>query len=83
MTVKMPVALASSVPRGLVQPLIQNMLNFKLKHEDPLLHIGQKKCMVGAVEVSGRAGSLFAGLVVGRFGFQVSQVSTSGTTESC
>lgn len=56
--INMPVALASSVPQGLIEPLIpsQNMLNFKLMHKDPLLQTGQKRCMVEVVWVSGRAG---------------------------
>lgn len=41
----MPVTPASSVPQALVQPLmpLQNMLNFRLKHRDPLLWIGRRK----------------------------------------
>lgn len=80
----MPVALASSIPQGLVQPLIplQNKFNLKLKKGDPLLQIGQKKCMVGVFKVFGWAGSLLS-WVVGCFGFRVSQVSITGSMGSC
>lgn len=51
MPVKMPVSLVSSVPSepGPASDTFTNQV--KLKRRDPLLQIGQKRCLVGVVEI--------------------------------